>query len=152
MAAETARDLVLFAYDGSDYAQQAIAEAGRQLRTERPAIVLTVVTPFEAIPFWGAPFSAMPSEIAEEIFVRAESVASEGAELANAAGFQAQARAERGSPIWEVIVSFANENEAGVVVMGSHGRTGMKKVLMGSVASGVAHHASGPVLIARGAG
>ena len=140
-------DLVLFAYDGSEHARAAIEEAGRQLRSGRPAIVLTVVTPLEAIPFWGAPFSAMPSEIAEEIFGRAEKVAIEGAEVANAAGFAAEPLADRGSPIWTRIVALAEKRNAGIIVLGSHGRTALGSVLMGSVASAVAQHAKGPVLI-----
>lgn len=148
----SAGELVLFAYDGSEYAREAIVQAGRQLRTGRPALVLTVITPFESIPFWGAPFSAMPAEIAEEIFGQAEDVAREGAERADAAGFAAEPRAERGSPIWSRIVEVANENDAGIIVLGSHGRTGLSEVLMGSVASSVAQHALQPVLIAHSPG
>ena len=37
---------VVFAYDGSDLAKAAIAEAGRQLRPSRPALVLTVWQPY----------------------------------------------------------------------------------------------------------
>ena len=140
-------DLVLFAYDGSEHARAAIEEAGRQLRSGRPALVVTVVTPLEAIPFWGAPFSAMPSDIAEEIFGRAEDVAREGAGVASAAGFEAEPLADRGSPIWTRIVELAEENGAGIIVLGSHGRTALGSVLMGSVASAVAQHAKGAVLI-----
>lgn len=145
----SAGELVLFAYDGSKFAKAAIEEGGRQLRTGRRALVLTVVTPFESIPFWGAPFSAMSSEIAEEIFGRATTVAEEGTELARGAGFAAEPLVDRGSPTWMRIVDVADENEAGIIVLGSHGHTGLSYVLMGSVASAVAHHATRPVLIAR---
>jgi hypothetical protein len=37
---------VLFAYDGSDLAGNAITEAGRQLRAGRDALVLTIWEPF----------------------------------------------------------------------------------------------------------
>ena len=38
---------VVFAYDGSDLAKAAIAEAGRQLRPSRQALVLTVWQPYD---------------------------------------------------------------------------------------------------------
>ena len=45
MTSGTANDLVLFAYDGSEYAKEAIRQAGNQLRNGRRAVVLTVWEP-----------------------------------------------------------------------------------------------------------
>jgi nucleotide-binding universal stress UspA family protein len=41
---------------------------------------------------------------------------------------------------------FAKENDADLIVMGTHGRTGLVRLLMGSVAEMVLRHASCPVL------
>ena len=49
----------------------------------------------------------------------------------------------------EEIVSFASENNCGLIVMASHGRTGLSRLLMGSVAEGVMRNASCPVLIVK---
>ena len=48
------------------------------------------------------------------------------------------------------IVSFANNNNIDLIVIGSHGRTGFRKIVLGSVASGVLEHAKCPVLITKG--
>jgi nucleotide-binding universal stress UspA family protein len=48
------------------------------------------------------------------------------------------------------IVSFAGNNNIDLIVMGSHGRTGFKKIVLGSVANGVLEHAKCPVLITKG--
>ncbi|MFN8162138.1 MAG: universal stress protein [Solirubrobacterales bacterium] len=144
--------LVLFAYDGSDFARRAIEEAGRQLRTGRAALVLSVVTPLESIPFWGGPFSTIPAEVAEDIFGSATEVAEEGAALARGAGFEAEAAVERGYPVWSEIVEAAERHRAGLVVLGSHGRTGFRHVLLGSVASAVVEHSKRPVLIVHAGG
>lgn len=141
---------ILFAYDGSKYAKAAIEQAGAQLRPGRRAIVLTVVTPLEAVPFAG-PFAALPAEVAEDMFKQADSVAREGAELASAAGFESEPLVEHGTPIWERIIEVADANDAGVIVIGSKGHSGIGYVLVGSVASAVTHHAKQPVLITRGA-
>jgi nucleotide-binding universal stress UspA family protein len=47
------------------------------------------------------------------------------------------------------IVNFSNSNPVDLIVMGSHGRSGVKKTLLGSVASGVVEHANCPVLIIK---
>ncbi len=46
----------------------------------------------------------------------------------------------------EDIVRIANEESADLIVIGTHGRSGLKRVLMGSVAEAVMRHASCPVL------
>ncbi len=47
------------------------------------------------------------------------------------------------------IVQFANEEEVDLIVMGTHGRTGVKRLLMGSVAEAVVRRAPCPVLTMR---
>ena len=47
------------------------------------------------------------------------------------------------------IVNFLNSNSMDLIVMGTHGRSGIKKALLGSVASGVVEHANCPVLIIK---
>ncbi len=47
------------------------------------------------------------------------------------------------------IVNFSNSNPVDLIVMGSHGRSGIKKTLLGSVASGVVENANCPVLIIK---
>jgi nucleotide-binding universal stress UspA family protein len=47
------------------------------------------------------------------------------------------------------IVHYAEKSNAGLIVMGSRGHTGFKKLLMGSVASGVVTYAPCPVLVVK---
>lgn len=53
-----------------------------------------------------------------------------------------------GEPV-EEIVAFAIQEQVDMIVMGSHGRTGLSRLLMGSVAEGVVRHAPCPVLIVK---
>jgi universal stress protein A len=53
-----------------------------------------------------------------------------------------------GEPVRE-IVAFAERERVDLIVMGSHGRTGLSRLLMGSVAEGVARRATCPVLIVK---
>ena len=54
----------------------------------------------------------------------------------------------KGTPTGE-IVSFAERNNVDLIVMASHGRTGLSRVLMGSTAEGVMRRAPCPVLIVK---
>lgn len=139
---------VLFAYDGSAQAQAAIRHAAEQLRTGRPAIVLTVWHPLASLPFPTA-VGLTSTGLEESIEREALRVANEGAELARSSGFDAEPVAERGDPVWQRIVDYADERDAGIVVMGSHGRTGVGLVLLGSVAAATTRHTDRPVLIAH---
>ena len=47
----------------------------------------------------------------------------------------------------QTIVRFADEHDASVILMGTHGRSGVKAVLLGNTASAVMHHARRPVAV-----
>jgi nucleotide-binding universal stress UspA family protein len=47
------------------------------------------------------------------------------------------------------IVTYAEENDVDVIVVGTRGRSGLKKVLLGSVASGVVTYSHCPVLVIK---
>jgi nucleotide-binding universal stress UspA family protein len=136
---------ILFAYDGSVPAQASIREAGRQLTPRRAAIVLTVWQPPAALPFSTA--GSGPTELETQMRAEAWSVAREGARRARAAGFAATAQAQSGSPVWRNIVDTADDQDASLVVVGGRSRSGIAKVLLGSVADAVARHSLRPVLI-----
>jgi nucleotide-binding universal stress UspA family protein len=137
---------VVFAYDGSALAKLAIDEAGRQLGPQRDALVLTVWQPFD-VGF--VPAVALQIDAANVADVRhaAEQTAAEGASLAEAAGFRARSTAAEAAPTWKGIVQVADEHDASLIVLGSHGRTGLAGVLIGSVAEAVAAHSRRSVLI-----
>ena len=54
-----------------------------------------------------------------------------------------------GQRIAQVILKFAQEHSSSLIVLGTHGRSGMDRLLLGSVAEGVMHHADVPVLLVR---
>lgn len=51
--------------------------------------------------------------------------------------------------IVEKILSFSKSNNVDMIVMGSHGRTGIDKLILGSVANGVVQRSKIPVLVVR---
>jgi nucleotide-binding universal stress UspA family protein len=137
---------VLFAYDGSELAKLAIDEAGRLLVPGRDALVLTVWQPFD-VGFVPAAGLRLDAAQIEDVRKAAEETAGEGASLAEDAGFRASDAAVEGAPTWKAIVDVADEQDASMIVLGSHGRTGLADMLLGSVAGAVAAHSKRSVLI-----
>ena len=138
--------LVVFAYDGSELAGDAITEAGRQLRTGRDALVLTIWEPFNVgfLPVGGPEFDAAG---VDEVRAAAEKTASYGASLAEAAGFRATTMTAEAAPTWKGIIDAADSRDASLIVLGSHGRSGVTSLMVGSVAAAVAAHSQRSVLI-----
>ena len=68
---------------------------------------------------------------------------------ARRAGVRAAGLVLSGSP-YDVIVRAARSRRADVLVLGTHGRTGLPRLLLGSVASRVLATAPCPVLTVRG--
>jgi nucleotide-binding universal stress UspA family protein len=55
----------------------------------------------------------------------------------------------RGTNFAEVIVREAKKMRASMIIMGSHGRTGLQRLLLGSVAERTLRYAACPVLIVK---
>jgi universal stress protein A len=70
------------------------------------------------------------------------------AEAEGHAGVPVRARIRWGDPVAE-IVREASEEESELLVVGTHGRSGISRVALGSVAEGVMRRAPCPVLVLR---
>ena len=65
-------------------------------------------------------------------------------------GIEARVRVVHG-PVVEAILNAAERENADLIVLASHGRSGVSRVFYGSVAAGVLHRADRPLLIIRSA-
>ena len=137
---------VLFAYDGSDLAGLAFEEARRQLVPGRDAVVLTVWRPF-AVGFIPPPEVKFDAAASDEVLKAAEETAAQGASMAQAAGFRAHSVAVEEAPTWKGIARVADDYDASLIVLGSHGKSGLSGMFLGSVAGTVAAHSGRTVLI-----
>jgi nucleotide-binding universal stress UspA family protein len=137
---------VIFAYDGSKLADLAIEEAGGLLADKGDALVVCVWEPFD-LGFVPPEDARIDASRAPEVKHAAQRTAEVGVQRAKAAGFRARALAVEAAPTWKGLVSTADEHDARLIVLGSHGRTGLAGMLTGSVASAVAAHSNRTVLI-----
>lgn len=93
------------------------------------------------------PSPGMPS-MSQQMLEQARQVAESAANELRSLGCAVQAIAVAGDPR-ETIVDQAAEWGADRIVVGSHGRTGLKRLLLGSVAESVVRHAPCSVEVAR---
>ena len=151
---------VLIAYDGSDLARAAVREAA-ELFAGRQAVVATVWEPGLAAVF-PAPVGALdetplaPDPATIEALDRVQrqralSVVAEGAELASSLGLPAEPRVVPDElDVADTLIDIARERGAAVVVVGSHGISGLRSRLLGGVSRKLLAHCDRPVLVIRG--
>lgn len=138
---------ILLAVDGSDFSVRAAREVvrlAREMRTRPKITLLNVDTPMmkSVVVRIGADhaarYHAENSELAfkavRQVFKRARLAFAEEARVGDAG---------------TTIADFATANKADLVVMGSHGRTAIRNLVMGSVVTRVIATGTTPVLVVR---
>lgn len=80
---------------------------------------------------------------------RGQAVADAAAKAGTAAGVKAKSLMVRSDLVAEAIVAAARKNKCDLVVMASHGRKGLKRLLLGSETQHVLAQAQIPVLVLR---
>jgi nucleotide-binding universal stress UspA family protein len=96
-------------------------------------------------------FPAMPEDIQESAILDHQKIAEESARRLASADRSAHVVLARGIPAVE-LVRVARDSGADLIVVGTHGRTGVQRALLGSVAHSVLLHAKCSVLVVRRVG
>jgi nucleotide-binding universal stress UspA family protein len=142
---------ILVPLDGSERAERAIPVAADLARASQGTVILgraVQVQPAMSI----APYFDIPADLQQEGLKAAEAGATEYlTRVANSAelkGVSAATVVRTGAAAWEMLAA-AQEQAADLIVMCSHGHTGFKRWVLGSVAQHIARHAQTPVLILR---
>jgi nucleotide-binding universal stress UspA family protein len=149
---------VMIAYDGSMVSRAAVRHAA-ELFPGRPAVLATVWEPGMAAVAVGLPNMGMgtlppdPATVEEVDRLQREhaaTVAADGAEFARSVGLVAEPQAVPDEvDVADTLIGIARERGAAVVVVGSHGISGLRKRLLGSVSRKLIEHCDRPVLVIR---
>ncbi|MGM0399098.1 MAG: universal stress protein [Halobacteriota archaeon] len=136
---------ILVPLDGSEKSWNAFEFAADEFPTATFHL-LHVIDPVEAgytatatVPGYTEEWYEQAKERATELFEKAEAKVGEDS---------IETATEVGRPS-RVIVEYAEENEVDQIVMGSHGRSGVSRILLGSVAEAVVRRSPVPVTVCR---
>ncbi len=148
-SAEIRYQKLLVATDGSKYSMAAASEAmGIAKRSGAELLVISVVLSETASPFDIVHTEMQHEMIAQKEFREGEKNVNDLLVIAKQEGVKVEGLIIEGRP-YEAIVEYAREKGVDLIVMGSHGRTGMERLLMGSVTERVVGHAACAVLIVK---
>lgn len=138
-------DRILVPTDGSDAAEPAVEMALDLAETHDATLhVLFIVDQPTSVSGTAEGFSGLDN-LLNTLEEEGHQVTDAIADRARDSNIRAEAAVRRGNP-HDDILTYANEHEIDVIVMGTHGRTGVKRALLGSVTEGVVRHSEIPVL------
>lgn len=136
-------DRILVPVDGSEPSERAVSEAINLARSFDADLVFLYVVDVEAVSI-----DSYAGDVLERLEAHGKEAVANAEERADDAGVTAVTVVREGIP-HRVITDVANEEDASMVVMGTHGRTGLGHVLLGSVTERVIRSSPVPVLTVR---
>lgn len=140
---------VLLAIDDSKFSEAATQAVIQELRpNQTEVLVLHVVEPLLLVPYIDIGYVATLQAAQKEALKKGKELVGRAKEMLEKAGFKAPTAVEEGDPR-SMILDYIARTRADVVVMGSHGRKGLDRFLIGSVAESVARHAACSAWIVR---
>src|SRR5689334_3327723 len=141
---------VLIATDGSELAQKALAHGlalAKALDAKVTAVTVTGIYPTG--PYAPIPMPSMIEHYDAAAALSAANILASVNDAATKLGVACVTVHVKDQAPAEGILAAANESGCDVIVMASHGRSGMKRLLLGSVAQKVVTLSTLPVLICR---
>ena len=151
MSGETSFKKILVAYEGSPDSAKAIKAAAAVAKMFGASVRVLHVYSVPLYTYVGP--SGMPpidANILEDAArSKARSTIESGVDMARKEGLKAQGELLEGGSVVQAIVEFAQGEKVDLIVIGTRGMSGFKKLLLGSVSSGVVTDASCPVLVVK---
>jgi nucleotide-binding universal stress UspA family protein len=140
---------ILLAIDGSPHSQVAVDEVARRPWPSKSTIrVVSVIQPYTPPATEVVLAGATLEDIRQQQASSAEQITKRAAHTMGETGLSTETAVREGDPR-SAIVDEADEWEADLIVVGSHGRTGLARWMLGSVAQAVVGHASCSVEVVR---
>lgn len=137
-------DRILVAVDGSKYSEMALTQAINIAKACNSS--LFAISVIELYP----ETLALAPVLAERLEGETKDVLERAKDQAARENVSCETIVHEGGQPHEFIVKEATEKKIDLIIIGTHGRTGLKKLLMGSVAERVIGHAPCAVMVVPG--
>lgn len=141
---------VLVATDGSEYSQRALARLSEFLPPSTSEVLLALVMPSPdagALGLIGPPYIDYAT-LADQMRTEAQRILSSSAQILESQGLKPRQIFREGDPANEIL-DLARDEGVGLIVVGSHGRKGVRRFLLGSVSMRIVTHAPCSVLVVK---
>ena len=138
---------ILVPLDGSELAKKALDQAEKLAKAFDAEILLFQVVPF--MPIYGSPELVTPLIVDEKQKESAERYLLDLTEDLGKEGFKVTSMVKTGQQVAVEIIDFAKERKVDLIVMCTHGRSGITRWVLGSVALKVLTRAETPILLLR---
>ncbi len=143
---------ILVATDGSTLSKKAVSSAiSLAAQNDADLVAITVVPRYPKNYFEGA-MAFTPDDIARVAgawAAKAQGQLDQVSSLAKAAGVRIKTAAMSSDLVAESVIAAAKKHKCDLIVMASHGRKGIKRLLLGSETQHVLTHSTLPVLVLR---
>ena len=143
---------ILVATDGSTLSKKAVRSAIELASSLGAELLALYVVPRYPVSYFEGGVTVSTADIArteKQWADRGQAVVDAVRDAAVAAGVKAKATITRSDLVAEAILSNVKKNKCDLVVMASHGRKGLKRILLGSETQHVLTHSAVPVLVLR---
>ena len=142
---------ILVPTDGSDSSQHAVRMAVQLAKTHQARITgIHVIPDYHLLIAYEGAFDPVTEErIEQEAKARADKYLAFVRSAADEAGIPCDTACETSDHPYDAILKTAETHKCDLIVMTSHGRTGLAAVLLGSETRKVLTHAKIPVLVVR---
>jgi nucleotide-binding universal stress UspA family protein len=142
---------IMVPVDSSPYSKRGVEIAGQYVQKFPSEIFLVNVQPVQVSAFtqWmpkGAATTFVPNQDLEK---EADAILDEAEKIISVYQADKIARTMLSGHVADEIVKFAESEKIDLIIIGSHGLSGIKRFLMGSVANAVVSHAHCSVLVVR---
>lgn len=140
---------ILLAIDGSPHSQVAVDEVARRPWPSTSTIrIISVIQPYTPPATEFVLAGETLEDMRQQQAASAKEITTHAGEALKASGLSTETAVREGDPR-SSIVDEADEWNADLIVVGSHGRTGLTRWLLGSVAQAIVGHASCSVEVVR---
>lgn len=138
---------ILMPTDGSACSQKAIEQGLTVAKSMGANVTFIYALESPTSAMWISPESLPYGlELLEDLKKVGQTALDKAVQLANQMGVQAEGKLVEGRPV-EIILEAAKTHD--LIVMGTHGRSGLDRFMLGSVTEAVLHRAEKPVLVMR---
>ena len=141
-------ETILVPTDGSEGTNEAVRNA-LDIAAAYDATVHALSVVDISYPYSGFSGTINRDRAIDELESRGRRAVDEIVEQAEEAGVDAVPVVRKSKTVREAILEYADETDADVIVMGTHGRTGLGRYMLGSVTEFVVRSANVPVLTVR---